>query len=379
MGKTIWTKEQLSAIETRNSNLLIAAAAGSGKTAVLVERIIRIITDEENPIDIDKLLVVTFTSAAASEMRERIATAITMALEKNPNSTNLQKQLTLLSRANITTMHSFCLEVIRNNFQVIDLDPSFRILDETEGVLLKNEIIDDLFEDKYENDDINFFNLVEAYSNSKNDDKLKEIVLDLFKFSMSGPWPEKWLKDKSEEFNINDVEELDETPWMKVIRENTKIELEGLISMTNMALELSSETNGLEPYIETFSDDISIIENIYYSLNEGITSLYEDFNDYEFSKLKTVRKANVSDISVQEMVKNIRMDVKKKLDKLRDKVFFMHPEEMLIAIKSSYPLMKELANLIIEFGERFAKSKKEKGVLDFNDLENLCFKILNSE
>lgn len=379
MGKTMWTKEQLSAIETRNSNLLIAAAAGSGKTAVLVERIIRIITDEENPIDIDKLLVVTFTSAAASEMRERIATAITMALEKNPNSTNLQKQLTLLSRANITTMHSFCLEVIRNNFQVIDLDPSFRILDETEGVLLKNEIIDDLFEDKYEKDDINFLNLVEAYSNSKNDDKLKEIVLDLFKFSMSGPWPEKWLKDKSEEFNISDVEELDETPWMKVIRENTKIELEGLISMTNMALELSSETDGLEPYIETFSDDISIIENIYYSLNEGITSLYEAFNDYEFSKLKTVRKANVSDISVQEMVKNIRMDVKKKLDKLRDKVFFMHPEEMLIAIKSSYPLMKELANLIIEFGERFAKSKKEKGVLDFNDLEHLCLKILTSE
>ena len=165
MGKTMWTKEQLSAIETRNSNLLIAAAAGSGKTAVLVERIIRIITDEENPIDIDKLLVVTFTSAAASEMRERIATAITVALEKNPNSTNLQKQLTLLSRANITTMHSFCLEVIRNNFQVIDLDPSFRILDETEGVLLKNEIIDDLFEDKYEKDDINFLNLVEAYSN----------------------------------------------------------------------------------------------------------------------------------------------------------------------------------------------------------------------
>lgn len=105
----------------------------------MVERIIRIITDEENPIDIDKLLVVTFTSAAASEMRERIATAITVALEKNPNSTNLQKQLTLLSRANITTMHSFCLEVIRNNFQVIDLDPSFRILDETEGVLLKKK------------------------------------------------------------------------------------------------------------------------------------------------------------------------------------------------------------------------------------------------
>ena len=379
MGETKWTEEQLSAIETRNSNLLIAAAAGSGKTAVLVERIIRIITDEENPVDIDKLLVVTFTSAAASEMRERIASAITKALEKNPNSTNLQKQLTLLSRANITTMHSFCLEVIRNNFQVIDLDPSFRILDETEGVLLKNEILDDLFEEKYENDDSNFLNLVEAYSNSKNDDKLKEIVLDLFKFSMSGPWPEKWLKDKSEEFNINDIDELNETSWVKVIKENAKIELEGLISMTNKALELSSETSGLEPYVDTFTDDISIIKNIYYSLDKGLNELYDAFNDYKFSKLKTVRKSKVLDISVQEMVKNIRADVKKKLEKIRDGVFFMHPEEMLISMKSLYPLMKELASLVIEFGEKFGKSKKEKGVLDFNDLEHLCLKILTSE
>ena len=379
MGETKWTEEQLSAIETRNSNLLIAAAAGSGKTAVLVERIIRIITDEENPVDIDKLLVVTFTSAAASEMRERIASAITKALEKTPNSTNLQKQLTLLSRANITTMHSFCLEVIRNNFQVIDLDPSFRILDETEGVLLKNEILDDLFEEKYENDDSNFLNLVEAYSNSKNDDKLKEIVLDLFKFSMSGPWPEKWLKDKSEEFNINNIDELNETSWVKVIKENAKIELEGLISMTNKALELSSETSGLEPYVDTFTDDISIIKNIYYSLDKGLNELYDVFNDYEFSKLKTVRKSKVLDISVQKMVKNIRADVKKKLEKIRDGVFFMHPEDMLISMKSLYPLMKELTSLVIEFGEKFGKSKKEKGVLDFNDLEHLCLKILTSE
>ena len=142
---TKWTNEQLEAIVTRKCNLLVAAAAGSGKTAVLVERIIRIVTDEENPVDVDRLLVVTFTKAAAAEMRERIAAAITKELESNPNSKNLQKQLTLLSRANITTMHSFCLDVIKNNFHVIDLDPSFRISDETECILLKNEIIDELF------------------------------------------------------------------------------------------------------------------------------------------------------------------------------------------------------------------------------------------
>ena len=145
MGDTKWTDEQLEAINTRKCNLLVAAAAGSGKTAVLVERIIKIVTDIENPVDIDKLLVVTFTNAAASEMRERIAAAITKELEKNPSSKNLQKQLTLLSRANITTIHSFCLDVIKNNFHTIDLDPAFRIGDETEGTLLKNEIIDELF------------------------------------------------------------------------------------------------------------------------------------------------------------------------------------------------------------------------------------------
>ena len=182
---TKWTEEQLSAIETRNCNLLVAAAAGSGKTAVLVERIIRIITNEENPVDIDKLLVVTFTNAAAAEMRERIASAISKALDKNPNSRNLQKQLTLLNRANITTMHSFCLDVIKNNFHKIDLDPSFRIGDQTEGILIKSEVIEELFEDKYDNDDEDFTKLVEAFSSYKNDDKLRDIILDLYNFTMS--------------------------------------------------------------------------------------------------------------------------------------------------------------------------------------------------
>ena len=175
MSETKWTDEQQQAIDTRKCNLLVAAAAGSGKTAVLVERIIKIITNEENPVDIDKLLVVTFTSAAAAEMRERIAAAISKALEKNPNSKNLQKQLTLLSRANITTMHSFCLDVIKNYFYTIDLDPSFRIADETEITLMKNEIIEDIFEELYEEDNEYFKGLVEAYSTAKDDEKLKDI------------------------------------------------------------------------------------------------------------------------------------------------------------------------------------------------------------
>ena len=379
MGETKWTSEQQEAIATRKCNLLVAAAAGSGKTAVLVERIIKIITNEEEPVDIDKLLVVTFTSAAASEMRERIAVAITKALDENPSSKNLQKQLTLLSRSNITTMHSFCLEVIKNNYHIIDLDPSFRILDETEGVLLKSEVIEELLEDKYEEGTAEFLNLVEAYSGSRDDEKIKEIILELYRFSMSGPWPEKWLTEKSDSFNITKLEELDKSKWVGVLKENLKIEIQGLISMENKALELCEETDGLEPYIQNFNDDITLINGIYSSINKSITELYNALNNISFSKLKTVRKNNVSDEEIQSTVKAIRDDVKKKLAKLKDDIFTNDPDTMLNAVYRVYPYMKELCNLVIEFKDRFSNAKKDRGALDFNDLEHLCLKILTSE
>ena len=379
MGKTRWTDEQLQAIETRKCNLLIAAAAGSGKTAVLVERIIRIITNEENPVDIDRLLVVTFTSAAAAEMRERIASAITKALEVNPNSKNLQKQLTLLSRANITTMHSFCLDVIKNNFHIIDLDPGFRILDETEGTLLKGEIIEELFEDKYEAEDESFLNLIEAYSGTRDDEKVKEIVLDLYRFAMSGPWPEKWLREKAEAFNIQSKDELSETEWVKVLTENLELEIRALISMLEKAIEICNEVEGLEPYLENLDMDMMSLKSIEESLNKGLDDIYKSLVSTKFSKLKTVRKNNVSDPEAQERVKDIRNVIKKKIGKLNEDIFFMCPDDMLISIKESYPYMKELTELVIEFEERFSLAKKSKGTLDFNDLEHLCLNILTNE
>ena len=165
--ETKWTSEQLEAITEDNCNLLISAAAGAGKTAVLVERIIRKITDPENPVDIDKLLIVTFTNAAAAEMRERIALAISSVLEENPYSRRLQRQLTLLNKASITTLHSFFLEVIRNNFHLTDIDPGFRIADETEAVLMQMEVINELFEERYEQEDQDFFNLLECYGGNR--------------------------------------------------------------------------------------------------------------------------------------------------------------------------------------------------------------------
>lgn len=379
MGETKWTNEQLEAIKTRRCNLLVAAAAGSGKTAVLVERIIKIVTDSENPIDIDRLLVVTFTSAAASEMRERIAAAITKELERNPSSKNLQKQLTLLSRANITTMHSFCLDVIKNNFHTIDLDPAFRIGDETEGTLLKNEIIDELFEDLYENDDEEFFNLVEAYAGSKDDEKLKEIILNLYRFSMSGPWPEIWIKEKAEEFNIKSLDELNDTVWVKVLKNDIGMEVDSFINMYHKAIDVISNTEGIEPYLDVFNDELSALINLKDGLNKGLNDIYNALSKIAFGRLKSIRKNNVSDPEAQELVKGIREQVKKKIGKLRDEVFSMTPEESLEGIRASYPFMKKLVEITLDFSKRFGESKKERNMLDFNDLEHLCLRILIEE
>lgn len=181
-SKVRWTNEQLDAIKTKDSNLLVAAAAGAGKTAVLVERIIQKVIDPKNPVDIDRLLVVTFTNAAATEMKERVGDALSSTLEKEPESQTLQRQLALLNRASITTIHSFCLEVIKNNFHQLDIDPSFRIANQTEGILLKLEALEELFEEKYLKEDMDgdFLDLVESYSSNRDDKRLQDMVLNLY-------------------------------------------------------------------------------------------------------------------------------------------------------------------------------------------------------
>lgn len=376
MGETKWTYEQLSAIKTRNCNLLVAAAAGSGKTAVLVERIIRIITNEEAPVDIDKLLVVTFTNAAAAEMRERIAIAISKELDKNPNSKNLQKQLTLLNRANITTMHSFCLDVIKSNFHKIDLDPSFRIGDQTEGTLIKAEVIEELFEDKYDEDDADFINLVEVFGNYKNDDNLKDLVLDLYDFTMSGPWPERWLIDSADAFNIKTLEELNNSKWVKVLNESISVEIQGYIKAMEKAIEIINSTDGLEPYLDSFISELSQIKSVYKNISHGLEKMYMEVLSISFGKLKPIKKDKVSDENAQNLVKNIRDDIKKRISSLVNNIFSVMPNDMLINIQGSYPYIKKLSEIVLEFGERFSKKKKERNILDFNDLEHLCLKIL---
>lgn len=393
MGDAKWTKEQQMAIDTRGCNLLVAAAAGSGKTAVLVERIIKIITNNEKLVDIDKLLVVTFTNAAAAEMRERIGAAISKALDQNPDSKLLQRQMTLLNKASITTIHSFCLDVIKSNFHKIDLDPNFRIADETESILLKQETINELFEKKYVEKDSEgapieyegemfeeitrdqFVYLVECYGGSKDDIPLQQIVLSLYEFVMSGPWPKKWLEDMYEVFNVKEDFDFGKSKWGIILKDDLKLELTGYKKRFERAVDLIETASGLEPYLNNFQEELGRIRELIEKCETASwEELYYSFSSFEFGRLKSCKKD--ADKDTQEIVKNIRDEIKDKINAIKKDIFCSGSAQIKGYLQELYPLMKSLANLVLEFDKTYKEKKRERGLLDFNDLEHLCLNIL---
>ena len=255
-----WTEEQKQAIYEKGNNILVAAAAGSGKTAVLVERIINKVVNEH--IDIDKLLVVTFTNAAASEMRERVLKAIYEKIDETPEDENLQRQITLLNKSSICTIDSFCLDVVRNNFFEIDISQNFRIGDTTEIDILKQEVLEDLFEEKYETENEDFTKLINTYTTYKDDTPLKEFILRMYNYIQSNPFPEKWLKEKIEMFDLSEKlnQDFAQTIWGKLLLQQVDEILQDSI------LKLEAQKKDLMKYIELstywqiIEDDIEQLE-----------------------------------------------------------------------------------------------------------------------
>lgn len=380
MADTLWTDEQLDAITEKGCNLLVAAAAGAGKTAVLVERIIRKITDDKNPIDIDKMLIVTFTNAAATEMRERIAAVISERLEANPDS-DIQRQLALLGKASITTIHSFCLDVIRSNFQSINIDPGFRICDETESALMKLEALSEVFEDSYEREDPDFFELLECYGGNRDDQALSDMVLNLYNFIQSSPWPEDWLNRHTDSLNVSLSLDFSQTPWGGVLLKSVKLQAQGLKAMMNRALELLQNAAGLERYRDKLSEDHTNIEALLKLLNDDRQSKWDDlFNAlqyFEFSRLPSAGKD--ADKRIQDTVKKIRDDVKSRIKKLREKQVTALSAEIIRDLHALHSNMKCLAGLVTMTAQKYAEKKSRKSVVDFNDLEHFCLEILSEK
>ena len=233
-----WSSAQLRAIEERGKNLLVAAAAGSGKTSVLVERIIRRILQGET--DVDRLLVVTFTKAAAAEMRERIEAALAQEIDKGAASPRLERQMALLSNASISTLPAFCQEVLRRTFAAIDLDPKFRLVNDQEKILLQQEVLEEVFEKKYEEAQDGFLSFVADYGTERGDEALYAMVLQLYAFSCSQPFPLLWLDSLAERFELSDDRRLLKTSWAKPVLAKVSFVLEGSLATLERLIEKSA-------------------------------------------------------------------------------------------------------------------------------------------
>ena len=349
---------------------------GSGKTAVLVERIVNKIINEN--VDIDKILVVTFTNAAAGEMRERILDSIYKKLDEDPDNVNLQKQIILLGKANISTIHSFCLDVIKNNFYEIDISPNFKIGDSTQIEMLKQEVLEELFEEKYINGEENFLKLLNMYTTYRGDDDLKELILTIYKYIQSTPFPEEWLTQKVEMFNLDNNIDFGNTVWGKILLKEFEEELENnLAILINLKNNLSKEME-LEKYVKTILSDIEKLEEILeYIKRDNIENrwnrIFELSSNLKFEKWPVDKKAT---IELKNQAKEIRDKIKKDINKLTNSIFIYTSEEAIEDISSIYNVQKNIAKLVFEFSEKYSEKKGEKNIVDFNDIEHFALKIL---
>ncbi|MDE7257622.1 MAG: UvrD-helicase domain-containing protein, partial [Lachnospiraceae bacterium] len=425
----IFTEKQQRVIDVRGRNVLVSAAAGSGKTAVLVERIVKMVSDSAHPVDIDRLLVVTFTNAAAAEMRERISRALNDRLAADPENEHLQRQAALLHNARITTIDSFCLFVLRNQFHTIGLDPAFRIAEEGEVKLLRQEVLAEVLEDCYKQERPEFINCIEYFSVGSRDTAVEEIVFKLYDFAMSTPFPEVWLEERKQDYRIvlgqqaagrNGVDEAGSTqtaesgkeaecstaaergkalafediPWVAELLRQTKFLLAGCVAELTEAVRLCEEPDGPYMYGELLEREREMTERLLrlcdgasdgegslaqeYDSRERQSSyeaLYAAFNGLRFDRLPSKKDDTVSPVK-RELAKNLRTQVKERLGDLQKKYFFKEKEQIFRQMEACGTAIEALADLTLAFKEAFDRKKRDKNLLDFNDIEHFALQIL---
>ncbi len=372
-----YTEDQQKVINARKCNLLVSAAAGSGKTAVLVERIIQMVTDEKDQIDIDHILVVTFTNAAASQMRSKIADAVSQCLTKDPENAHLQRQAALVLHAQITTIDKFCVSVIRNHFQEIDLDPSFRIAEEGELKLIKQDTMNRVLEEFYMENDPLFGDMCETLSPGNSDIGVEDAVERLYITSESYPWPEEWLKEHENDYTLSNINELGNKTWWQQGKKYILGMLHQALRLCRAEEELSSSAGGPAQYTETIQDECAKIKEVYERIKAE--------NDYDiirntvaeitFSPLPRKKDPDV-DPEVKEQVKALRGMTKEIIADIQKKYLSCSSEMMMVQMSACDSVLKELIKVTLRFIEEFTASKRNRNIIDFNDIGHMALSIL---
>ncbi|MCM1083157.1 MAG: helicase-exonuclease AddAB subunit AddA [Clostridium sp.] len=370
-----WTREQQSAIDIRGKSILVSAAAGSGKTAVLVERIINRVLDKENPVDIDEFLVVTFTKAAAAQMREKISDRLWSELEKTPDNEHLMRQTILINRADITTIDSFCLRIVKEYFNVLDIDADFNIGDRGETELLKADVLEDLFEEKYncenEKERVEFCRLVSIFGGDRDDSGLRELILKIHTLASSYPMPEKWLEEARTVLDIKEKEALEHTLWMKELFGYAKKVINEALFMAREAETLTNAACGPYKNAEVSKSDIELLEELadvksYEELGNAVKNI-------SWQRLKSCKGDEFDEALVNRFAK-IRGDYKKLIKKLD--ICKTPCEEILIQLNSMGEYLLPLIEIVEAFSLRYMEEKKQRHIVEFADVEHMAYRLV---
>lgn len=409
-----FTEKQRQVIDTRGCNLLVSAAAGSGKTAVLVERIVKMVSEGEHPADIDRLLVVTFTNAAAAEMRERVSAALNDRLARDPENEHLQRQVTLLYNAQITTIDSFCLFVLRNQFHTIGLDPGFRIGEEGEVRLLQKDVMAQVLEEAYTQADPAFLNCMEYFSVGSRDEAVEEVVMKLYDFAMSMPFPEEWLEERKRDYRLSDrvvvrtdgnesrdgmgsgdngaeaMPDLLSLDWVKEMLSHVQQMLSDCMDKLQAALSLTEEPDGPYHYGPLLERELGMVETLREKCalcrggDEETAKAsggcdYDDlcaaFESIRFDRLPSKKDETISVVK-RELAKGLRNEVKEEIQELRSDFFYQTKEQVSAQMAVCGAAVDALVDLVLQFKEAFDEKKREKNLLDFDDIEHFALRIL---
>ena len=401
-----FTEDQQRVIDLRNCNILVSAAAGSGKTAVLVERIVELVSgsgcDSARAVDIDRLLIVTFTNAAAAQMRERITKALSDRVEAEPDNEHIKKQLMLIHNAKIMTIHSFCLYLIKNHFNDIGLDPDFRTADEGEIRLLKQEVLSELLEEQFALGRQEFTDCVEYFAYDGREKRMEELIERLYTFSGSYPFPEKWLRQHRMDYHVETFEELVKTEWFAGMMQEISALLQECKEQEKAALKVCEEPDGPYFYAAELEQDQELIAGLEQELASVVQTASEPEQSVASAEMDSsvakdafealaarvqgisyARMAPKKDDSVsaekRELVKAMRERVKSLLGTLSEKYFASGPKQWLAECRQADAALCELVDLALLFGERLTEKKREKNLLDFEDMEHLALQILLKE